>query len=141
MFSDLKLVPAFEDLNDEYMDLLRHLFEPFACHPGSIVLQQGAPADYLYLILNGKVEISFKPYDGTPITISYVKKGGWFGWSAVVGSRKYTSDRKSTRLNSSHSQISYGVFCLKKKKRRPPALRPTDSSGPPDTQLHPRLLC
>src|SRR5256886_5546095 len=29
------------------------------------------------------------------------------------------SDRKSTRLNSSHSQISYAVFCLKKKKRLP----------------------
>src|SRR5688572_32206206 len=28
----------------------------------------------------------------------------------------YDSDRKSTRLNSSHSQISYAVFCLKKKK-------------------------
>src|SRR2546430_1072713 len=28
-------------------------------------------------------------------------------------------DRKSTRLNSSHSQISYAVFCLKKKKRYP----------------------
>src|SRR5256886_11496165 len=28
------------------------------------------------------------------------------------------SDRKSTRLNSSHSQISYAVFCLRKKKRR-----------------------
>src|SRR2546430_7734608 len=27
------------------------------------------------------------------------------------------TDRKSTRLNSSHSQISYAVFCLKKKKR------------------------
>src|SRR2546430_8304027 len=27
-----------------------------------------------------------------------------------------TTDRKSTRLNSSHSQISYAVFCLKKKK-------------------------
>src|SRR5688572_33495123 len=27
------------------------------------------------------------------------------------------SDRKSTRLNSSHSQISYAVFCLKKKKQ------------------------
>src|SRR5688572_31472110 len=27
-------------------------------------------------------------------------------------------DRKSTRLNSSHSQISYAVFCLKKKKRK-----------------------
>src|SRR2546430_6286922 len=28
-----------------------------------------------------------------------------------------SGDRKSTRLNSSHSQISYAVFCLKKKKR------------------------
>src|SRR2546430_6022771 len=29
-----------------------------------------------------------------------------------------TQDRKSTRLNSSHSQISYAVFCLKKKKKK-----------------------
>src|SRR2546430_12949409 len=28
----------------------------------------------------------------------------------------WSTDRKSTRLNSSHSQISYAVFCLKKKK-------------------------
>src|SRR5688572_31779013 len=31
-------------------------------------------------------------------------------------------DRKSTRLNSSHSQISYAVFCLKKKKKNPTQL-------------------
>src|SRR2546430_3915203 len=31
--------------------------------------------------------------------------------------RLWSKDRKSTRLNSSHSQISYAVFCLKKKKR------------------------
>src|SRR2546427_5945790 len=31
--------------------------------------------------------------------------------------RHAPSDRKSTRLNSSHSQISYAVFCLKKKKK------------------------
>src|SRR2546427_8743423 len=35
--------------------------------------------------------------------------------SAYQGAR--WSDRKSTRLNSSHSQISYAVFCLKKKKK------------------------
>src|SRR2546427_7519139 len=29
----------------------------------------------------------------------------------------FLKDRKSTRLNSSHSQISYAVFCLKKKKK------------------------
>src|SRR5688572_32023143 len=32
--------------------------------------------------------------------------------------RSLQADRKSTRLNSSHSQISYAVFCLKKKKRK-----------------------
>src|SRR2546427_5618250 len=32
-------------------------------------------------------------------------------------SRLARQDRKSTRLNSSHSQISYAVFCLKKKKK------------------------
>src|SRR2546430_10422982 len=31
---------------------------------------------------------------------------------------KEKKDRKSTRLNSSHSQISYAVFCLKKKKKK-----------------------
>src|SRR2546430_13691569 len=33
--------------------------------------------------------------------------------------RRAVLDRKSTRLNSSHSQISYAVFCLKKKKTQP----------------------
>src|SRR2546421_5144845 len=31
--------------------------------------------------------------------------------------REWNRDRKSTRLNSSHDQISYAVFCLKKKKK------------------------
>src|SRR2546427_2868675 len=34
-------------------------------------------------------------------------------------------DRKSTRLNSSHSQISYAVFCLKKKKTEPVIHKPS----------------
>src|SRR2546430_7575569 len=75
-------------------------------------------------------------HDALPI---YLKLGVRFGKCDFVGSsincekevalpnnvpvlEKYSSkrtaylDRKSTRLNSSHSQISYAVFCLKKKK-------------------------
>src|SRR2546427_3585292 len=37
--------------------------------------------------------------------------------SVPVARTSTRSDRKSTRLNSSHSQISYAVFCLKKKKK------------------------
>src|SRR3990167_10916901 len=35
-------------------------------------------------------------------------------------------DRKSTRLNSSHSQISYAVFCLKKNQERTPFVNSVD---------------
>src|SRR5947209_15288370 len=40
--------------------------------------------------------------------------GPW--WGAGPDSPKRAEDRKSTRLNSSHANISYAVFCLKKKK-------------------------
>lgn len=73
------------------MNLLRPLFEPFSCTAGDVILQQGAPAQYLYLVVSGTVEMSFKPYDGHSITVSHVEKGGLFGWSAVVGSAEYTS--------------------------------------------------
>src|SRR2546430_4117284 len=39
------------------------------------------------------------------------------GIRSPVNSCPNQEDRKSTRLNSSHSQISYAVFCLKKKKK------------------------
>src|SRR5690349_23329120 len=40
------------------------------------------------------------------------------GMRAVQGSvKQLRADRKSTRLNSSHVEISYAVFCLKKKKK------------------------
>src|SRR3712207_7375342 len=37
--------------------------------------------------------------------------------AAAVGRHRRDEDRKSTRLNSSHANISYAVFCLKKKTR------------------------
>src|SRR3712207_1446564 len=43
-----------------------------------------------------------------PLSLAYV-----LAWDALLQSL----DRKSTRLNSSHANISYAVFCLKKKKR------------------------
>src|SRR3712207_7247521 len=36
----------------------------------------------------------------------------WYGFYNIL----HSTDRKSTRLNSSHANISYAVFCLKKKK-------------------------
>jgi len=74
------------------MELLRPLFKELSFRAGTVIFQQGETAEFLYLVIKGTVDMSFKPYDGgMPITISHVEKGGLFGWSAVVGSERYTS--------------------------------------------------
>ncbi|HEX9385737.1 MAG TPA: cyclic nucleotide-binding domain-containing protein, partial [Anaerolineales bacterium] len=81
----------FTELDEDQMDLLRPLFEELSFQAGTVIFQQGEAAEFLYLLINGRVDMSFKPYDGMPITVSHVGKDGLFGWSAVVGSEKYTS--------------------------------------------------
>src|SRR5438309_6273052 len=44
-------------------------------------------------------------------------------WKVMANHDRVRADRKSTRLNSSHSSISYAVFCLKKKKKNNSATR------------------
>ena len=87
----MKRAAMFEDLNETMISVLTPLSEVFSCQPGSVIFQQGDQAEYLYLVIDGKVDMSFKPYDGNPMTISHIDKGGLFGWSAVVGSDTYTS--------------------------------------------------
>src|SRR5438270_7717580 len=58
-----------------------------------------------YVLLRAQLNCLCDPLRGDPRSGRIEEKG--FG-----------EDRKSTRLNSSHSQISYAVFCLKKKKKK-----------------------
>src|SRR2546430_12653187 len=58
---------------------------------------------------------------GLAVTPGYARPGGGRRAAGTPGAGErrrpaaLSGDRKSTRLNSSHSQISYAVFCLKKK--------------------------
>src|SRR2546430_4321555 len=78
------------------------------------LLDEGQAGDNVGLLLRGveKTDVErgmvlAKPGSITPHTTSEAE---------VYVLTKEEGDRKSTRLNSSHSQISYAVFCLKKKK-------------------------
>src|SRR6266481_8142217 len=51
-------------------------------------------------------------HDALPICRTHRPRHAWCWF------RCRSKDRKSTRLNSSHSSISYAVFCLKKKKKK-----------------------
>jgi CRP-like cAMP-binding protein len=63
-------VRIFKDMNEAYLNLLERLYERYSFRAGTVVVQQGAPADYLYIVISGKAQVSFKPYDGSTITIA-----------------------------------------------------------------------
>ncbi|MBI2332613.1 MAG: cyclic nucleotide-binding domain-containing protein [Chloroflexi bacterium] len=90
MLESLPVIPLFKDLNTQQSSVLMQAFETFDCPPGTVIFEQGDLAKYLYLILKGKAIISYKPYDAPRITITRLKDGDVFGWSAVVGGKKYS---------------------------------------------------
>ena len=57
------------------------------------------------------IEVSFNPYSDANDRNKVIEKMARAGYDFYI-------DRKSTRLNSSHTVISYAVFCLKKKKTK-----------------------
>jgi CRP-like cAMP-binding protein len=90
MASYLRQIPVFREIPEEELRVFESTFEKVIC-PEGIIFEQGDPAKYLYLVLRGTVEIRYKPYDGPPLTITRVKVGGVFGWSAIAGNAGYTS--------------------------------------------------
>src|SRR5256886_11522070 len=72
--------------------------------------------------INGQAVLQFRPVDNLTGTVDFTYSQNTVevrnsNVDGVLRIGEIDRDRKSTRLNSSHSQISYAVFCLKKKTR------------------------
>src|SRR5688572_32154217 len=79
-------------------------------------------------------------HDALPISVDMIDEfiSNWVGPTEQLTPLQL-KDRKSTRLNSSHSQISYAVFCLKKKKKKHTGTAVTVT--PPVAITHTRRRC
>src|SRR5690349_23986951 len=60
----------------------------------------------------------FRSLEARDCTVTYKQAGRVLAVATIGRDRTNLEDRKSTRLNSSHVEISYAVFCLKKKIKR-----------------------
>src|SRR2546430_9647258 len=93
-----------------------------------------APTEIYTLSLHDALPILFAALLGAGGLVSQSSGGAVLYTLSMPASRnRLREDRKSTRLNSSHSQISYAVFCLKKKKCKTPA-NCTSQSAPDVTR-------
>ena len=108
MLDILPNIPLFENLDPAQIALLKPLFEQFIRPANTTIFEQGEPASYLYLLIKGEVIIRFKPYETPPITLTRLRAGDVFGWSAVLGSTHYTSslvsetEIETIRIRGSH---------------------------------------
>jgi CRP-like cAMP-binding protein len=93
---EVEEIPFLKDLTREQYDLLFPLFESLTVPGETVIFKQGDAATYLYIIMQGRIAIEYKPYDGPKITLTHLHDGDIFGWSSVVGSQTYTSDALST---------------------------------------------
>jgi CRP-like cAMP-binding protein len=91
MLDALPIIPLFQNLSPSETDLLKPLFEKRSNPAGTLIFEQGDPATYLYVIMSGTVIIQYKPYDGNPMILTHLRDGDVFGWSAVIGTAKYTA--------------------------------------------------
>ena len=81
----------FDGMDAQQRTLLRKYFTLCDCLADDVVFEQGTPADFLYVVLDGEVSVRFKPDDGPELVVNRIKNGGVFGWSAAFGSGAYTS--------------------------------------------------
>jgi CRP-like cAMP-binding protein len=85
-------LPMFRSgLRPDEIELLASGFNEETIPADTVVFPQDSRADKLYVVLSGRLEIRFKPYDGEVITVAELKPGGVLGWSAALGRRNYTS--------------------------------------------------
>src|SRR3989454_8011658 len=101
----------------EARELLRRAFEKTARLPADF---NGFSAD-LTVNVDGKEftgMVTVKPAQDVTVSLPDAEAQKWATGTIgmIAFHRAHRTDRKSTRLNSSHLVISYAVFCLKKKK-------------------------
>lgn len=81
----------FEGLSEAQRALLEPLFIHCDFQADTALFEQGDTADFIYVVIDGEVLISYKPDDAPSITVARVHPGSIVGWSAAIGSRYYTS--------------------------------------------------
>jgi CRP/FNR family cyclic AMP-dependent transcriptional regulator len=86
----------FQDLSSEHLELLSPLFAPCDFTTDAVLFEQGDLAEHLFAIVSGEVVVNFKPDDGPNIIVARVQPGSIVGWSAALGSRRYTSSAVCT---------------------------------------------
>lgn len=90
-FPALENLSFFQGLSGAELALLAPHFRTQRLRAGALIFDQGETAEFCYLLVRGEVVIRYTPDDGPALTVTRVRPGEVFGWSAAMGNPTYTS--------------------------------------------------
>jgi CRP-like cAMP-binding protein len=90
-YETLAAMPLFSEVDEDDLNRVATRVKSIRFKSGDVIFGQGDPADRLFLLISGEVEIQYHPPDGGPLSVTVIKADGVFGWSAMLGRKKYTS--------------------------------------------------
>jgi CRP/FNR family transcriptional regulator, cyclic AMP receptor protein len=80
----LRGVPLFESLDDDAADTICSLLTTEECESGAVLFRAGDAGDSMYLIEDGKVQISMRSSDGEELILAVLGQGDFFGEMALI---------------------------------------------------------
>lgn len=85
------LAQLFGNLSPDQLSSIDPLFIQREEPTGTVLFEQGDPAECIYILVEGTINIRYKPEDGPALIIARVRAKGVVGWSAALGNPNYTS--------------------------------------------------
>jgi len=93
----LRRYPYFADISEESLKQLAMIAEEKAIPANTVVFNEGDPAEYLSVILQGEVNIQYRLGTGELRTVDTLVAGDLLGWSALIEPYRYTAIATTTK--------------------------------------------
>jgi uncharacterized membrane protein len=98
----LRAVPLFESLDDDAADTICSLLTTEECETGAVLFRAGDAGDSMYLIEDGKVQISMRSSDGEDLILAVLGPGDFFGEMALIDGKS----RSAAATVVEHSRLA-----------------------------------
>src|ERR1700731_1107122 len=95
----LRAVPLFESLDNQAANAVSSLLSVQECDAGHILFQAGDAGDSMYLIEDGKVQISMRSSDGEELILAVLAQGDFFGEMALIDGKPRSANATVVELS------------------------------------------
>lgn len=102
----------FKDLKEKYLALIAGCAKNIIFKEGAVILEEGKPADYFYLITGGLVAIEIHRDANNPVTVQTISEGDILGWSWLIPPH---NNRFNCRAIKPTRTIAFDGKCLRNK--------------------------